>query len=323
MRSKLTKNTYKPNTAMSEDKYRAMFSTETKTRKLLEKMLWGGKPRCPFCGSVSTAPWIRKGWHKCNNYKCNRPFTVRMGTVMERSKIPLRKWMLAMYCIVTARKGVSGMELSKKLGITQKSAWFLHHRIRHALDAGNFDFMLGGLGKIVQSDETYCGGRNKNRHADKKVEGSGPVGKSIVLGMAEKGGRRKAVVVSNVERETIQAEIDKHVRKRTVLATDEGKHYVGIQKQGYRHRAVNHSAKQWVNGMASTNEAEMMWALLKRGFYGIYHKFSVEHLPKYIAESVFRLNEGHCKHQTMERVGAIVNYCKGKRLTYAECIGEL
>jgi transposase-like protein len=151
------------------------------------------------------------------------------------------------------------------------------------------------------------------------VEGSGPAGKSIVLGMAEKGGRRKAVVVSNVERETIQAEIDKHVRKRTVLATDEGKHYVGVQKQGYKHRAVNHSAKQWVNGMASTNETEMMWVLLKRGFYGIYHKFSVEHLPKYIAESVFRLNEGHCKYQTMERVDAIAMYCVGKRLTWAQC----
>jgi transposase-like protein len=239
---KLGKNTYKKNTALSEDEYRRKYSTETKARKYYEKAIWKGKPKCPFCGSIQTSVWKpangQKGWHRCNHRKCRKAFTVRKGTVMECTRIPLRKWLLAECYIVTARKGISGMELSKKLGVCQKTAWFLHHRIRHALDAGNFNNLLGGLGKIVQSDETYCGGRNKNRHKDKKAKGSGPAGKSIVLGMAEKGGRRKAVVVSNVERETIQAEIDKHVRKRTVLATDEGKHYVGIQKQGYRHRCA-------------------------------------------------------------------------------------
>ena len=319
------KSKYKPNTAMSEDKIRAKFSTEYKARQYLEKKIWGGKPKCPFCGSVQTGAWKRsdgrKGWHRC--YSCRKQFTIRVGTIMECSRIPLRKWLLAEYYIVTARKGISSMELSKKLGLMYASAWFLHHRIRHALDSGNFNSLLGGFDKVVQSDETYVGGRNKNRHKDKKVEGSGPVGKGIVLGMSEKNGRKKAVVVSNIERETILQEINKHVRKGTTLATDEGKHYIGIQKQGYKHRTCNHSAKNWVNGKASTNGVESMWALLKRGFVGIYHKFSLKHLSKYVAESVYRLNEGQCKYPTMQRIDAIINYSKSKRLTYKDCIGTL
>jgi len=320
---KLGKNTYKKNTALSEDEFRKKFSTETKCRKYIEKVIWNGKPKCPFCGSIQTSVWKpangQKGWYRCNRHKCHKEFTVRKGTVMECTRIPLRKWLLAEYYIVTARKGISGLELSKKLGVCQKTAWFLHHRIRHALNAGNFDSLLGGLGKVVQSDETYAGGRNKNRHTDKKVDGSGPVGKSIILGMVENGGRKKAIVVSNTERETILKEINKHVRKGTLLSTDEATHYIGVNRQGYKHRSCNHSAKSWVNGMASTNSVESMWSLLKRAFYGIYHKFSIEHLPKYVAESVFRLNEGHCKYQTMTRIDAIAGYCIGKRLTWSDC----
>ncbi|MCL1966517.1 MAG: IS1595 family transposase [Fibromonadales bacterium] len=324
---KLGKNTYKPNTAMSEDQFRAKFSTEHKTRKYLEWLIWGKKPRCPYCGSINTGKWNRsdgrKGWHRCYNRECKRQFTIRVGTVFEHSKIPLRKWMLALYYIVTDRKGISSMALSKKLGISYKYAWFLQHRIRHGLDSGNFNSLLGGLGKVVQSDETYAGGRNKNRHKNKKVEGSGPVGKAIILGLSELGGRKKAVVISNTERETIMAEINRHVRKGSVLSTDEATHYSGASRQGYKHRSCNHSAKKWIDGMASTNDVEMMWSLLKRAFYGIFHKFSIEHLQKYVAESVFRLNEGHCKYQTMDRVNAIVNYCQGKRLTWAQCVGEV
>lgn len=116
--------------------------------------------------------------------------------------------------------------------------------------------------------------------------------------------------------------INQHVRKNTLLSTDEARQYIGIQKAGYKHRSVNHSAKNWVNGMASTNSVESMWSLLKRAFVGIYHKFSMPHLPKYVAESVFRLNEGHCKYLTMDRINAIANYCIGKRLTWAQCVGE-
>lgn len=238
---------------------------------------------------------------------------------MECTRIPLRKWLLAEYYVVTARKGISGLELSKKLGVSQKTAWFLHHRIRHALDYGNYQSLLGGLGKIVELDETYGGGKNKNRHKDKKVKGSGPAGKAVIFGLRERGGRTKAFLVPDAERETLLAVIKQHVRKKTLLSTDEARQYIGIQRHGYRHRACNHSAKNWVNNKASTNGVESVWALLKRAFYGIYHRFSIEHLPKYISESVFRLNEGSCKYLTMERIDAIANYCVGKRLTWAEC----
>jgi len=320
---KLNKKTYKKNTAMSEDEFRAKFSTERKARLYWEKVIWGNKPRCPHCGSIQVGVWKcggkRKGLYKCYSRKCNKPFSIRVGTVMEKSKIPLRKWLLASYYVVTARKGISGLELSKKLGICQKSAWFLHHRIRFALDNGNFSHLLGGLGKIVELDETYGGGKNKNRHKDKKVKGSGPAGKAVIFGLRERGGRTKAFLVPDAERETLLEVIKQHVRKKTLLSTDEARQYIGIQKHGYRHRACNHSAKQWVNNKASTNGVESVWALLKRAFHGIYHRFSIEHLPKYISESVFRLNEGSCKYLTMERIDAIANYCVGKRLTWAEC----
>jgi len=277
---KLGKGTYRKNTALSEDEFRKKFSTETKARKYFEKEIWNGKPKCPFCGSIQTSVWKpsngQKGWYRCNHRKCHKEFTVRKGTVMESSRIPLRKWLLASYYIVTSRKGISGLELSKKLGICQKSAWFLHHRIRFALDVGNFSHLLGGLGEIVELDETYGGGRNRNRHADKKIKGSGPAGKAVIFGMAERNGRKKAFVVSNAERETLWKVINQHVRKNTLLSTDEARQY----------------------------------------------KFSMPHLPKYVAESVFRLNEGHCKYLTMDRVNAIANYCIGKRLTWAQCVGE-
>jgi len=324
---KLGKNTYKKNTALSEDQFRAKFSTERKSRLYFEKVIWGSKPRCPHCGSIQAGVWKcggkRKGLYKCYNRKCNKPFSIRVGTVMEKSKIPLRKWLLASYYIVTSRKGISGLELSKKLGICQKSAWFLHHRIRFALDAGNFNSLLGGLGKIVELDETYGGGKNKNRHADKKVKGSGPAGKAVIFGMKERGGRTKAFLVSNAERETLLEKINQHIRKGTILSTDEAQQYANIQRHSYKHRSCNHSAKQWVNNKASTNGVESVWSLLKRSFYGIYHKFSVEHLPKYLAESVFRLNEGNCKYLTMQRIDAISSYCIGKRLTWAECTGAI
>jgi len=321
------KSKYLKNTAMDEDEFRAKFSTEAKARKYYEQRIWGGNPKCPFCGTLQVGVWKcggkRKGWYKCYSRKCNKPFTVRMNTIMERSRIPLRKWLLAEYYKVTARKGISSLELSKKLGISYKAALFLHHRLGFAVDSGNFDFMLGGFDKVVQSDETYIGGRNKNRHKDKKIDGSGPKGKSVVLGMAERGGRRKALVVSNVERETIMREINKHIRNGTTLSTDEGKHYIGANRDGFKHRTCNHSAKVWVNGKASTNSVESMWALLKRSFVGIYHKFSLKHLQKYVAESIFRLNEGQCKYLTLERIDAMIGYSIGKRLTYRNCVGTL
>jgi transposase-like protein len=319
---KLNKKTYRKNTALNEDQFRAKFSTERKSRLYLEKKIWGKKPRCPFCGSTKTAPWNRAGWYRCNVHKCNKPFTIRKGTVLEGSKIPIRKWLLAEYYVVTMRKGISSLELSKKLGLTQKSAWFLLQRIRHALDYGNYQSLLGGLGKIVELDETYGGGRNKNRHADKKVKGSGPAGKAVIFGLRERGGRTKAFLVPNAERETLLEVIKQHVRKKTLLSTDEARQYLDVNRHGYRHRACNHSAKQWVNSKASTNGVENLWSLLKRSFYGIYHKFSIEHLPKYLAESVFRLNEGSCKYLTLQRIDAIVGYCIGKRLTWSQCIRE-
>jgi transposase-like protein len=329
---KTNKGTYKPNTAMSEDAFREKFKTEAAARRYLEKQIWQGKRVCPFCGSENTVKWKTAGWYRCGDCEGRKGFTIRVGTVFERSHIPLRKWLIAWYYITVDRKGISSLVLSKKLGITQKSAWFLESRIRFALGSGNYSSILKGE---VQIDEAYFGGLVKNMHANKKPKlGSGPAGKIPVLGMREKDGRVCATVVPNVERKTLLNAIEKQVEKGAMIYSDEARQYLTLKNIGYGHEVVNHgdgkyvkkysrrlgSAKKIVDFMATTNGIESVWALLKRGFYGTHHKFSNEHLQGYINESVFRLNEGNCKFPTMQRVNAIVDNCVGKRITYRQLV---
>jgi transposase-like protein len=210
----------------------------------------------------------------------------------------------------------------------------LESKIRFALGSGNYGYILKNE---VQIDEAYFGGLVKNMHECKKPRlGSGPIGKTPVLGMREQNGRVSALVVKNVERETLLNAIERQVEKGAMIYSDEARQYLALKSIGYGHEAVNHgegkyvkrysrrlgSAKKIVDFMATTNGIESVWALLKRGFYGIYHKFSKEHLQSYINESVFRLNEGNCKYPTMHRVNAIVDNCLGKRITYRELIGN-
>ena len=204
-------------------------------------------------------------------------------------------------------------------------------KIRFALGSGNYGFVLGG---VVQIDETYVGGKVKNMHSSKKPRlGSGPAGKIPVFGMLESGGRATAMAVPNVERDTLYSVIQTRVEKGATLYTDEARQYMTLEQFGYRHEAVNHSlgeyvkrkrgsAKRFVDRMATTNGVESMWALLKRGFYGTYHKFSKEHLQGYINEFVFRLNEGNCKYTTMDRVNALARSCWGKSITYRQLVGN-
>jgi transposase-like protein len=336
MKRKNNKGTYKTNTAMDEDTFRHKFRTEKAARKYLEQARWQGKPKCS-CGSTKTRAWRkdRPGYYRC--CECGKQFSVKIGTIFEKTHVPLRKWLIAWYYIVTDRKGISSIALSKKIGVTQKTAWLLESKIRFALGSGNHGFVLKG---IVQADETYAGGRVKNMHERKKPRlGSGPIGKSPIFGIVEQGGRVSAVVVPNVKRKTLLGVIKKRVEKGTMLHTDEARQYLVLKKHGYKHEAVNHSlgeyvksedkrkgkrgsAKQIVNKMATTNSVESMWTLLKRGFYGTYHKFSKEYLQGYVNEVVFRLNEGHCKYPTMDRVNAIAENCLGKSITYRQLVGN-
>ena len=285
------------------------FPDQHSAREYLENQRWEGKPVCPYCQCQDQ---IRKrttvGYYRC--LSCKKDFTVRTGTVMERSHIPLNKWILAMYLMVTARKGVSSLQLSKEIGITQKSAWFMLQRLREACEDRKI------LKGIVEADECYIGGKEANKHEHKKLKsGRGTVGKTPVLGMRERKGRVTAETLKGVDTKTMQKAIRKNVSPGAVLCTDEHSSYQGMPE--FEHLEVNHSAKEFVNGMAHTNGIESVWAVLKRGYNGVYHNFSTKHLQRYLNEFTFRLNDGNCRVETLDRINALFQGAIGKTLTYS------
>ena len=291
------------------------FPNQDAARSYMEAQRWPDGPICPNCQEAKRIHARKGGYYRCN--ACREDFTVRAGTVMERSHIPLQKWLYAMYMLVTSRKGVSSVELHTKLGITQKSAWFMLHRLREA--CRDKDSPLSG---IVEIDETYVGGKQRNKHDDKKVEGRGAVGKAPVLGMRQRGGKVIAMPIKMTDKGTIQDIIFKHVEEDTTIYTDEHGSYDGLDLEGYEHDTVNHGEGEYVDGPVHTNSIEAVWAVFKRGLKGIYHHVSRKHLGRYVDEYAFRLNDGACDNHTMDRIAAMLLGGQGKRLTFDDLTAD-
>lgn len=292
-----------------------MFPDQETARVYLERRLWPNGVKCPVCGSGERITARAGGYYRCN--ACKEDFTVRTGTIFERSHVPLHKWIYAMYLLVTARKGISSMQLAKEIGITQKSAWFVLQRLREA--CGDNLAVLRGM---VEIDEVYIGGKEANRHVDKKsLKGKhGAVGKSIVLGMREREGKTVAMPIPDTNHKTLTRAVHEHVEMGSAIFTDEHRGY-GFLEGDFTHETINHKKGEYVRDGVSTNSIESVWAVMKRGLHGVYHHASPKHLHRYVDEFTFRLNEGNVKRHTLERLDSFVVNVAGKRLTYKALIG--
>ena len=297
------------------------FSTERKAFVYLERIRWRDGVVCPFCGETITYPCNRKGergYHECS--RCRKVFTVRTGTIFERSHVPLTKWLYACYKVITSRKGISSIQLALDIGVTQKTSWFMLQRLRMAcVQTMDVDKMLRN---VVEADAAYFGGKEKNKHESKKLKkGRGAVGKVAILGAKERGGRVGAKVILDTGKDTVHGTLKGMVDGNATLMTDEHSSYEGVPF--VNHKIVRHAVKEFVNGMASTNEIESVWSILKRGWVGIYHHFSQKHIQLYVNEFCFRLNEGKCDVKLEERISSLCGFgLRGRHMTYGDLLAR-
>jgi transposase-like protein len=295
------------------------FADPTNCRDYLVARRWPDGVTCPRCGSQDVL-FLEKynRWH-CRAKHPAPQFTLKTGTIMEDSPIGLDKWLTAMWMIVNCKNGISSYEIHRDLGITQKTAWFLDHRIRLSMQD---DFYGGKLSGEVEADETFIGGKSRNMHVSKRqrrITGTGGKDKTAVMGMLARGGKVRTIVVPNRKKSALQTEVRKHVEAGAALYTDALPSYSGLA-QDYAHAVVDH-AVAYVDGRVHTNGLENFWSLLKRGINGTYVSIEPFHLFRYLDEQMYRFNNR--KMSDAERFNIAVKGIVGKRLTFDELTGKL
>ena len=303
------------------------FSNEQVCIDAVAAMRWPDGPRCPDChGDDAKNPYYLKTQRRWKCRSCRRQFSVKVGTIMEDSAIPLQKWLPALWLLISCKNGVSSWEIHRTLGVSQKAAWFMLHRLRLALKTGNVG-KLGGPDAEIETDETFIGGRKKNMHADEKLryeQRGGAQGKTAVMGILDRDLRQvRAKIVPNVKRETLQAEIMKEVKYGSKVYTDDAVVYNDLRSR-FVHEVVN-KTESYVSGRVHVNGMENFWSLLKRGLSGTYIAVEPFHLERYIDEQIFRYNNRATKDNPLndsDRFLLALSQVSNKRLTFAELTGK-
>jgi transposase-like protein len=290
------------------------YHSEPAAYAFVEAHVWPNGRVCPHCGVFDKSGALkgkstRIGVYKC--YACRKPFTVKVGTIFEASHIKLHIWLQAMFLLCSSKKGISSNQLHRTLNVTLKTAWFMSHRIREAMREGKLPGGMGGEGKFVEADETYVGGKAKNRAY------KAPPAKEAVISLVERKGRVASFHVANVNAANLKPILVEQISPKSHLRTDESALYYKIGEGFASHRTVNHSAEEYVRGDAHTNTVEGYFSILKRGIVGVYHHVSEEHLKRYLAEFDFRYNERIALGiDDVERTSRALRGIVGKRLTY-------
>lgn len=295
------------------------FSDEQTCIDTVAQMRWPDGPICPACGHKEHYYLKSQRRWKCK--ECHRQFSVKVGTIFEDSALPLDKWLCGMWLIANCKNGISSCELGRDLGITQKSAWFMNHRIRLAMQTGSI-MKIGGGGGEVEVDETFIGGKARNMHLDKKqrrITGTGGKDKTAVMGILERGGAVRVSVVHSRRKKVLQEEVRKHVAAGTALYTDALMSYDGLAND-YAHKVIDH-AEKYVDGRVHTNGLENFWSLLKRGISGTYVSVEPFHLFRYLDEQAYRYNNRKEPMDDSARFYDLLGRVAGKRLTYSELTG--